>query len=69
MNPSNEEIKMIEWISNASYSSLLSKWRFGHSGDEHFQGMIGDHYVREMARKKNALSNTEQIQISKEIGW
>lgn len=57
------------WIDNANYESLLSKWRFSPSGDPFFQRDTGDYYAKVMEEKRDALSQEEQVQISKKIGW
>lgn len=62
----NEQMK--EWIDNASYESLLSKWRFAPVGSPWFQGEIGDYYSKAMAVKRSANPNAA-VSASKAIGW
>lgn len=58
-----------EWIDNASYEALLHKWRFAPIGDMTFQGEDGDYYAKVMFEKKDALDHTEQVAVSKRVGW
>ena len=58
-----------EWIMKASYKDLLLRNRFGGIGDHIFQGVIGKFYMEQMSMKRSELSNAEQVQISKQIGW
>ena len=61
--------EMKEWIDNASYEQLLSKWRMAPSGSPFFQGEIGDYYSKAMAEKKATVGHTEAVRASKSIGW
>jgi hypothetical protein len=61
--------EMIEWIDKASYRDLLSKWRFEEGGSPWFCGEIGDYYKKVMFEKRNMLSNADQVNASKSIGW
>jgi len=65
----NDNLLLIKWINNATYSQLLERWRHAPSGDHMFIGEVGDHYANVMAEKKRLLSNDMQVKISKEIGW
>jgi len=56
-----------EWIDNASYETLFTKWRFTLVGDPLLQGNTGDYYSKIMAEKKP--SDEEHTRISKKIGW
>jgi hypothetical protein len=58
-----------QWIDNASYESLLHRWRFAISGDPFFQGDTGEYYKKVMAEKKAALPPGEAANCSKRIGW
>ena len=62
-----EEMK--EWIDNASYEQLLSKWRTAPSGNPFFQGEIGEYYSKVMAEKRAEVGNAEHVRASKSIGW
>jgi hypothetical protein len=61
--------EMKKWIDNATYSQLLSKWRFASSGNPFFQGEIGDYYSKVMREKKEQVGNDEHVKTSKTIGW
>ena len=61
--------QMKNWIDNASYESLLRKWRFAPTGDPFFQGNIGDYYSYVMAKKRSDVGNEEHVRSSKYIGW
>jgi hypothetical protein len=58
-----------EWIDNASYDQLLSKWRHAPLGDPFFMDDTGEYYSRIMGEKKIRLSHSEQVGASKRIGW
>ena len=60
---------LIDWIDKASYSSLLSKWRFGISGDPLFEGEVGKHFSKVMAEKRSALDPKTVVGISKALGF
>ncbi len=63
----NEATK--KWIDDASYETLLAKWRYAPSGDPMFQGENGDYYQRVMNEKGAGLTNEEKSRASKNIGW
>lgn len=67
MTMTNEQMK--NWIDNASYESLLHKWRFAVVGDPFFQGEIGQYYSKILSERKNALKDGEHSRTSKAIGW
>jgi hypothetical protein len=52
-----------------SYTALLSSWRHAPAGSPYFQGEVGDHYKKVMAKKKEEIGNAAAVAISKEIGW
>ena len=56
-----------DWIDNATYLQLLSRWRFSPSGDPALQGETGDYYRKIMKERKP--SDDEAARISKRIGW
>ena len=60
--------QMKNWIDNASYQQLLSKWRFSPSGDPFFEGEIGEYYSKVMAERK-AADPGAAVAASKAIGW
>jgi len=60
----NELIK--QWIDNATYEELLSKWRFAGIGDSMFQGETGKYYSKIMFEKRQ---QADHVQASKNIGW
>lgn len=59
---------MKQWIDNASYQSLLRRWRFSASGDPIFQGEIGKYYTKMLAEKRSANPGAA-VAASKAIGW
>lgn len=61
--------KQKEWIDNADYEQLLSRWRHAPAGDPMFQGVTGDYYSKVMAEKKEEVSHEEHVRASKSIGW
>ena len=63
----NKEMK--EWIDNASYEALLTKWRSAPFGSLFFQGEVGDYYSAKMREKQATMDNEELVSISKKIGW
>ncbi len=70
-NENENEIKkeMINWINKASYKDMLIRNRFSPSSDNIFQGEMGTHFFKVMNQKKNKLTNSEAVSISKNIGW
>lgn len=60
---------MKNWIDNADYESLLSKWRNAPFGSPFFQGEIGKYYSKVMAEKRSQVGNSEHVRASKNIGW
>jgi len=56
-------------INDMNYEQMLRKWRFAPIGDPLFQGEAGDYFAERMKFKKLQLTDGEQVQISKEIGW
>jgi hypothetical protein len=67
MHNTKEEMK--NWIDNASYIALLSRWRFHPSGDPIFQAEIGEYYSEVMARKRGEVGDEAHVRASKAIGW
>ncbi len=63
------EQDMKDWIDNASYEQLLSKWRNAPSGDLFFSGEMGDYYSKAMTKKKEEVGQGEHVRASKSIGW
>jgi hypothetical protein len=60
------------WIDNASYEELLTKWRFAEAGDDFFKGEVGKYYEQVMKQKKEEGESTDSsfhIKISKRIGF
>jgi len=60
-----------QWLENASYEEPLRRWRFAPVGDPAFahNGGTGKLFSEALARKKAELSNDEQVQASKNVGW
>jgi hypothetical protein len=63
----NDEMKT--WIDNASYESLLSRWRCAPAGSPWFQGEIGQYYKQVMFAKRDAVGGAEAVRASKAVGW
>ncbi len=61
--------EMKAWIDNASYKSLLAKWRNHPVGSPWFQGDIGKYYSEVMKRKYTETPPEERVAASKSIGW
>lgn len=57
------------WMANASYEQLLSRWRNAPTGDPMFQGEAGVYYAEEMAKRRNEVGQSEHVRASKSIGW
>ena len=57
-----------EWIDNASYTELLTKWRFAPSGDPMFIE-AGKYFSEVMKFKRNEIGHDAHTTISKAIGW
>ena len=62
-----DEIKLE--IDNMSYEQMLSIWRFAKSGHRLITGEVGTYFSSNMKEKKAKISNADQVQISKNIGW
>ena len=58
-----------KWIDEASYESLLSKWRNAPAGSPYFAGETGDYYADVMKRKREEVGQSEHVRASKAIGW
>ena len=58
-----------EWIDNASYEELLSRWRNAPFEDTIFTGDLGAHYKETMRVKGDKAGIDERIRVSKKIGW
>jgi len=59
----------IEWIDEASYEDLLTRWRFAASGDPFFVGEVGEYYAKIRAERFIEVGAAEHTRISKLIGW
>jgi len=60
---------MKDWIDNASYRQLLSKWRFAPAGSPWFQRETAEYYNLVMAKRRSMITAAEHVQTSKDIGW
>lgn len=71
LNPDNinPDADVKQWVDNASYTELLSKWRFAPIGDRFFQNDNGKYYSMVMQQKHNEVGNDAHVQASKSIGW
>ena len=61
--------KMKQWIDNASYESLLSRWRNAPIGSAWFQGEIGEYYQKVMTERRAKVGDAAHVAASKSIGW
>lgn len=59
---------LIDWIDNASYEALLSRWRFSPVGDPFFIGEVGEYYKKVMDRKRQETGDNG-VSASKSVGW
>lgn len=57
------------WIDNATYEELLSKWRFDPVGSSWFSGDTGEYYAKIMQEKRSAITDKDKAATSKRIGW
>lgn len=60
---------MIEWIDNATYDQLLSRWRFSPIGSPFFSGKVGVHFTEVMRKRETEVGDAEHTAASKRIGW
>lgn len=58
-----------QWIDDASYETLLSRWRHAPSGDDFFEGHCGTYYTIIMGKKKKELGDKKAVEASKRVGW
>lgn len=58
-----------DWIDNATYQTLLDRWRNAPAGDPMFQGDTGKYYSKVMATKRSAVGPDAAVAASKAIGW
>jgi hypothetical protein len=58
-----------EWIDEATYKELLTRWRNASVGDTIFQDDTGTYYAKVMAQKKALIPPEQAIAVSKQIGW
>jgi hypothetical protein len=56
-------------IDAMNYEAMLRIWRFAPMGADIVSGEVGDYFKESMLTKKAALGDSEQVQISKTIGW
>ena len=63
----NEETK--KSIDSMDYESMLSLWRFAKVGHPMFQGETGKYFNKVMNEKRDALTDEERVQASKNVGW
>lgn len=57
-----------DFIDNASYLTLLKRWRFSKVGDEIFQGEAGEYYGKVMAKRRDE-DPAAAVRASKELGF
>lgn len=65
---SAEEQKLIDWIDNASLSTLLYRWRFDRAGSPLFENDVGRYYSDVLFgfRRKDPDAWSA---ASKDVGW
>jgi hypothetical protein len=56
-------------IDNMTYEQMLSRWRFSPVGDQMFTEESGKYFAQVMREKKNNLSESEHVKVSKDLGW
>lgn len=56
-------------MNGASYEELLKRWRFAGIHDTIFHGISGDYYSARMRDAKSKLTGSEQVAVSKRVGW
>ena len=56
------------WIDNASYETLLRRWRFSPPGDWMLQVDTLDYYAKILAAKRSENPG-DAVRASKTIGW
>ena len=61
--------EMKQWIDNASYEQLLSRWRFAPAGSLWFQGFIGRYYSKALKEKRTLVGDDEAVRVSKNLSW
>lgn len=57
------------WIDNASYESLLSRWRNAPVGSPWFTDDTGDYFTAAMKKRRAEVGDGEHVRASKSIGW
>ncbi len=57
-----------KWIDEASYVTLLERWRFASLGDPMFQGVLGEYYAKVMFEKRSKEPDGG-VSASKTVGW
>ena len=56
-------------INAMDYETLLRRWRFSPSSDVMFHGASGEYFSEVMFYKRAELSQDQQVEIYKRIGW
>ena len=59
----------MEWVKNASYESLLRRWRFAPLGDPAFVGKTGEMFSQRLNEERAKLTHDERVAVSKKVGW
>lgn len=62
---------IIDEINAMDYQNMLAIWRNTPIGSNspYFTGETGEHFKKQMLAKKAALSPSQRVAISKNIGW
>lgn len=58
-----------EWIDNAPYQELLSRWRHDPLGSDWFQGNLGSYFKNKLEERRAEITPSEHVAASKNIGW
>lgn len=58
-----------EWLKNASYESLLRRWRFAPLDDPAFVGETGELFSERLNEERSKLTHDERVAVSKKVGW
>lgn len=57
-----------KWIDEAPYAIMLKRWRTAPLGDDIFCGVTGKYYAEVMQQKREAITDNQYVEISKNIG-
>lgn len=63
------DINKKQWIDNATYSELLTRWRFEPIGSEWFDGELGEYFKQRFFYLRDSMVGEDLIRVSKAVGW